>query len=980
MRTFVLPAVIAGTACAIAPSPHTGHYGPLATNGGVSFRVWAPHASAITLRGTFNGWNATSDPLAPDDASSNYWSGFFTAPQQGDEYKFYVNNAFYRPDPWARQLGANDNGVLVDASFPWTPFARPDESQAVVYELHVGTFNSGTFGGVAARAAYLRQLGVNAVELMPPAEFNGSQSWGYNPVATYALEAAYGGYAAFKSMVETLHQHGIAVYVDLVHNHIEGTVLWQWDGWSMGGHACAIDAGTYQHGGIFYYGWTGSPPERWHTPWGHNRPDFSRPEVTNYLAGNIAFWLREMNCDGIRVDSTINMRTVNNGAGGDITEGYTLLRLCNALADAVAPGSIMIAEDLSNYSGVTDKSGGAFTLGFDSQWNDYFVDNVRAQMKFSQDNQRTMAVLQNAVQSTENGRAFATVKYSDSHDDAANGQQRLNVEIDPPGTSYHAKKRSTLAAALALTAPGIPMILQGQEFLEDGYFSDSDPLDWTKVNAHGGIWRLYHDLIHARRNAYGITSGLTGAYVNAYFVDDANKLMAYHRRSTGGAGDDVIVIVNNSAAARHGVAIGMPSSGAWNAVCNSDWRCYDPGFGGMGRQTVVATAGPLHGMAAQAVVDAPPYSFVIYSQGAPPAPVAAFTASPTNGAQGLLVRFHDDTAGIATNWLWEFGDGQTSMVVNPSHSYSHGGVYTVSMSVSGPGGASAVAQTGMVTVVEGNWLDGQNITGDFADAENAVYQDTATDWGSWNSLLSMRGTLTGDRVLLGIAGSIEKNNGLAVFFDTDMARGTNVIPAGLSGVATRATNMAGLVFDTQFTPERVLTIGVRNDAAPALAWVDWSDLGNNSYEYLGTLENLDTGYGSISNGQAQIALFDQAAAGAGLAATNTFATGLECAISLAALGGSSDMCWVQALIINNDGTYSANQSLGPAHGSAGGAGGLTKNKRYDLAPGEQFMVLGIPEPLLILPVLFIIACRFIPPAALTRVPSPRIQGGTSRLP
>ena len=430
MRVAAL-GVWCGAALAVAPSPYAGHGGAVLTNGGVSFRVWAPHAAKAAVAGTFNAWSSTAHPLAPDDGTSNYWSIFISGVAAGAQYKFVVNDTLWRIDPWTREIvysAGSGNAVLKNPARSWAAFTRPHAGATVLYELHVGTFNNGTFADVINKADYLQRLGVSAVEIMPPAEFNGDRSWGYNPVCPFALESVYGGYDAFRTLVDALHQRGIAVYVDVVYNHIEGEVLWQADGWSMGSHVCGIDSNTYQHGGVFYYDWTGSPAERWHTTWGHNRPNYARPEVTNYIIGNVLYWLREMNCDGIRMDSTISMRWLETGY---INETPPFLRALNNACAAQTPGAIIIAEDLQRWDGVTDKSGGG--LGFDAQWNDYFVDNIRNEMKKSNDADRDMSVLQTCVQSTEHGRAFATVKYSESHDDAANGQQRLNVEIDSPG-------------------------------------------------------------------------------------------------------------------------------------------------------------------------------------------------------------------------------------------------------------------------------------------------------------------------------------------------------------------------------------------------------------------------------------------------------------------------------------------------------------------------------------------------------------------
>ena len=954
---------VVSVATAVAPSPFSGHTGSLSTNGGFSFRVWAPHADTVALAGDFNSWNMSNTPLAPDDVSSNFWSVFISNISYNSEYKFVINGDYWRPDPWSRQLGGNDNSILKNTDFSWSNFSRPNDSKTVLYELHVGTFAGGTFADVANKAEYFQQLGINAVELMPPAEFNGSQSWGYNPVCPYAIESAYGGYDEFKNMVETLHNAGIAIYIDVVYNHIEGNVLWKWDKWSEGFHKCTIDDETGEHGGIFYYDWNGSPPERWYTPWGKNRPNYSQTQVTNYITKNVLFWLTEMNCDGIRMDSTVNMRTVNDGGDGTITETQPFLLALNNTMDALQPDAVIVAEDLHRWDYITRKSSGGF--GFDAQWNDYFVDNIREEMKKTNDTDRDMTILQNCVQYTENGRAFSTVKYSESHDDNANGAKRLNCEIDGNliGDSYYAKKRSTLAAGVTLTSPGIPMLFQGQEFLEDGYFADNDPLDWKKLISFGGIFRLYSDLIHLRKNDYGISAGLTGPNVNVFYVNNSEKLMAYHRYDSGGAGDDVIILINSSSAAKQNISIGLPRNGDWLLLLNSDWKCYDNSFSNIGKQAISAQSGGQDGLPYHGVFDFPPYSFLIYSQSNPPPPVCDFSASPTNGKNGLTVSFLNKTSGIATNFLWNFGDGTISSDVNPTHTYYNGGNFTITLSAAGVSGSSVKISSNAISVVEGAWVDGQNITGDFANAESAVFQDTVTDWADWNSLLAMRGILTPDKLLLGISGSVEpqSGNGFVIFIDTDNSTGENYLPAALDNVAWRIVNMTGMVFDTDFTPDYAISVALKGgNPTPSSAWVDFSKLNENSMDYWGEITDLATSYGYLSNSFGQLALYNQNAAGSSLSSTGSFATGLEMSINLSELGGTTDMCWVQAIIINENGEWSANQSLMPIHNNTNSyaISGPTKDKNYSLIPGRQFMVLGVPEPFCFLFFCFI-TCVFI---------------------
>lgn len=928
-----------------APSPYTDHRGPVITNNGVSFRVWAPNATRVTLAGSFNGWNTNADPLAPDDSSSNYWSIFRANVGPGDEYKFVVNNSLWRSDPWARELSNNNNAIIREPRTQWVPFTRPAPDETIFYELHIGSFNGAnpTFEGVAEKAGYLKSLGINAVKLMPPAQFGTTHSWGYNPVAIYAPAQQYGGYHAFADMVDTLHAHGIAVHVDVVYNHIEGAVLWKWDGTSRGSHVCAIDGATAEHGGIYYYDWDG---ERWYTPWGHNRPNFDAAAVTNYLADNLWFWLEEMNCDGIRWDATYYIRHVEHG-WPNIPAGESFLRETNREADVRQPSALMIAEDMQNYASMTDKN----NFAFDTQWDANYVHNIRNEMMKTSDGDRNMYTLRDIVRAIDNNRASARIKYVDSHDEAGNGKARLNHEIDPSGggTSWFAKKRSTLAAGLTLTAPGIPMLFMGQEFLESGWFDmNPDPLDWDKVSTFDGIWRLYRDLIHLRRNTLGITAGLSGPHINVFYLHNDQNVMAYHRYNTGGADDDVVVIVNARNTTWTNFELGMPVAGTWHCVLNSDWRTYDDGYGHVGRQTVAAAAPGMHGLPARATFDIPPYSLLIYSRATPTPPQPAFSATPIQGPRGTTIRFYDDTTGIGTNWVWNLGDGTTHQGINPTHSYAYPGTYSVSLTVYGPGGNATFSRENYITIDDTDWIDGQNIPDDFADAETVTFQNTVTDWGQWNSLLALRARHAGDAIELGITGSIEAppGNGIVLFFDMSPQRGVSQIPDTLAGAAWRIRNMHGLTFDSGFLPEYALCVSLEQNPTPLNAWVDLSDLVEDSNVYWGQMTGLNTAFGTVSNNGARVALYNQTAAGSSLSVTGTFANGLELRIPFEHLGGQVEGCFVQAILISQDGTWSANQSLPPINNATGphAVSGLTSNKNYSLVPGKQHILVGVPEP------------------------------------
>ena len=226
-----------------------------------------------------------------------------------------------------------------------------------------------------------------------------------------------------------------------------------------------------------------------------------------------------------------------------------------------------------------------------------------------------MESVANAIRSLYNGEATQRVIYSESHDEVANGKARVPQEADEKNPqSRVAQKLSTLAASLVMTSPGIPMLFQGQEFLQDKWFEDTSPLDWDLADSHHGIVLLYRDLIRLRLNRRNETSGLTGNYVQVHHVNDEIKLIAFHRWQNGGPGDDVLVVVNFSNQTRENYSIGFPREGLWKLRFNSDAQVYSSEFGGFFSGDALATATERDGYPFQGVIHIAPYSTLIFSQ------------------------------------------------------------------------------------------------------------------------------------------------------------------------------------------------------------------------------------------------------------------------------------------------------------------------------------------------------------------------------
>ncbi len=404
----------------------------------------------------------------------------------------------------------------------------------------------------------------------------------------------------YKRFVNEAHARGIAVVQDVVHNHYgpNDMDLWRFDGWFQN-----------NLGGIYFYN-----DFRGITNWGDTRPDFGRGEVRSYIRDNSIMWLQEFRVDGMRWDSTSNIRNTNNGQGTDIPDGWSLLQYVNNEVDGSQPWKIMIAEDLQGNSFITRDTGGG-GAGFDTQWDAGFVHPIRSAIVTPNDVDRNMFAVRDSIVNRYNSDAFERVVYTESHDEVANGRSRVPEEIFPGNAgSWFSKKRSTVGAALVMTSPGIPMIFQGQEVLEDEYFRDTDPVDWSKRVTFGGIEAMYRDLIRLRRNWFDTTRGLKGQHVNVHHINNTDKVIGFHRWDQGGVRDDVVVIVNLGNRSYTNYNLGFPRGGTWKVRFNSDWNGYSPDFANTFSYDTTAVAGPRDGVGFNANVGIGPYSVIILSQ------------------------------------------------------------------------------------------------------------------------------------------------------------------------------------------------------------------------------------------------------------------------------------------------------------------------------------------------------------------------------
>ncbi|MEQ8822704.1 MAG: alpha-amylase family glycosyl hydrolase [Sumerlaeia bacterium] len=613
---------------------------PPSEGGGYLFRLWAPDVTEASVVGDFNSFAGDADLMAFDSASG-VWSVHVHDAAVDDEYKFLLKGSEFRRDPRGRMVrGAFDNSVIVDPTTYTFTESRPgtaaDFRDWVVYEMHIGTLDPaggiapGTFGDlIPARLDYIADMGFNAVLVMPVNEFPGTYSGGYNLTEPFAIERDYGSPDDFRAFVDACHARGIAVIVDVVHNHYGPGGLDLYDFQDLNTNA------TRDEPGIYFY--DGPPAELADSGFGP-RPDYSEPQVRDFITDNIAMFLDEYNVDGFRWDFVKAMRGLVDGSfavTSDLPDGISLLQDINSTLLNSNPDLLTMAEDLGGDARLTDPVSSVSGdpndgYGFDRQWEVDFHGIMATQLATT-DSLINMVDIEAAIDGSP-----ARVHYLESHDEVweLNTKDRLPPRIDGADPeSLKARKLSGLGAGILMTAAGMPMVFQGGELLDiggpdaDNSWGEDEAIDFSRLADPdiAGFNQLYKDLIGLRRNLGGATAGLLGDTTNVFHVNSGAKAIAYSRSNGGsGFGDTVVVLANFSTGSfAGGYDIGLPQAGTWFEVFNSDDTAYGTDFGGVGAgQTVATTASALHGFPQRGTVAIGPRSLIVLSQTTPFSSVA----------------------------------------------------------------------------------------------------------------------------------------------------------------------------------------------------------------------------------------------------------------------------------------------------------------------------------------------------------------------
>jgi maltooligosyltrehalose trehalohydrolase len=427
-------------------------------NGTTGFAVWAPIPERVAV--AVDGRSAV--PMERDE--NGCWRAEVLNAPPGTRYSYLLNGSLGRPDPasFHQPEGVHGPSEIVDhGAFPWGDGKRrnPQIEEMIIYELHVGTFTrEGTFEAIEERIDHFVELGINAVEFMPVAQFPGERNWGYDGVYPYAVQNSYGGPTGFKKIVNALHARGLAVILDVVYNHLgpEGNYLGDFGPWST---------------------------DRYRTPFG-DAINFDGPfsdGVRNFFIRNALYWFDRYHVDALRLDAIEQM--YDFGARHILEEMRDEVDRYSARAGRRC--SLIAESDLNDRRVVSPRESGGY--GLDAQWCDDFHhslhvlltgERARHYVDFGRCAHLEKSIREGFVYSGDysvfrkrrHGNSSGGVPpgkfivFAQNHDQVGNraGGERLAGLVEYEGLK--------VAAGTVMVSPHIPLLFMGEEYGEDSPF------------------------------------------------------------------------------------------------------------------------------------------------------------------------------------------------------------------------------------------------------------------------------------------------------------------------------------------------------------------------------------------------------------------------------------------------------------------------------------------------------------------------------
>ncbi len=562
----------------------TNNMGATVSGGNVNFVFFSGIATNVGIK--VNSASIQNLKLTSD---AKYW-WIQTPASAGDSYFYQLNGGAWVADPYANKIGSWDgtknaeSSIIVDHSgFTWSDssYVTPLIQDVVVYELHVEDFTltasdvtaseRGNIKGITEKLSYLTNLGINTIEIMPSQQFQGggsSYSWGYMTRLFFALSERYRGAGDevfdMKTLVNTAHNMGIAVILDMVYNHAENSpnYLWQID------NEYYFNAWGLNAGGV-----------------GYNNINSTRPMNVRFLKDNMSYWMQDYHIDGFRLDLT--GQNLNAPSGQSAIDHGTLSSIATYLK-TINSNVILIAENWS-YSDNTLPSW--------SKWEGDFKSSIYGILNNGYDD--VARFVWGNRDSNRFTKPTQSIMYICSHDESS-----IYNMFDTQSAANKLIK-AKLGAAILFTSMAVPMIWMGEEMgVKYWNATTSKPIDWTLLSQtdNTNLFNYYHGLLQLRREndcfrrvdypttsqfRWCVTPGNWGLAYNPVVNSTSGAVGFIDNYDGTSAGGRFFVLFNYSAVSKNISGVGLPVDGTWLKVVNGD----EVDLGGIAGEDIFVSSG-----------------------------------------------------------------------------------------------------------------------------------------------------------------------------------------------------------------------------------------------------------------------------------------------------------------------------------------------------------------------------------------------------
>ncbi len=593
---------------------------------GTNFAVWAPNARSVSLMGDFNDWNKSSHPFSPK-GSSGIWEGFVPGVHQGATYKFHIvsqHNGYSvdKADPFGfySQVAPQTASVVWDLNYEWKDqewmASRASKSKLgnpiSVYEVHLGSWmrvpedgnRSLSYREMAGRLVeYVTQMGFTHIELLPITEHPFFGSWGYQTTGYFAPTSRFGTPDDLMYLIDCLHRNGIAVILDWVPSHFpcDEHGLNYFDGTHLFEHA--------------------DMRKGFHPDWNSYIFNYGRHEVRSFLMSSALFWLDHYHIDALRVDAVASMLYLdysrktgewipNQFGGRENLEAIDFLRRFNEEVYKHFPDTQTIAEESTAWPMVSKPiyvGGLGFGLKWDMGWMhdtlEYFTKDP-VHRKFH----HNALTFRGVYAFSEN------FMLPISHDEVVHGKGSLINKM--PGDVWQKFANLRLLFAFMFAQPGKKLLFMGCEFAQWSEWNHDSSLDWhlTEQPPHSQVQRLIHDLNHLYR-AYPALHAWDCNQEGFSWVDcnDSEQSTLSWLRRGPTSNDEIVAVCNFTPVPRHYYRLGVPSSGSWHEILNTDAEEYGgSGIGNFG--SVEAAPIGWHGQPCSLTISLPPLGTLFFKK------------------------------------------------------------------------------------------------------------------------------------------------------------------------------------------------------------------------------------------------------------------------------------------------------------------------------------------------------------------------------